>query len=588
MRFLPSLTALLVPALVACAPDPEVDPDISYLTDEERLELFDLERADYLLGMALKAFHEGIRHADEAALLAILADDFRATLVEPPAETSVERGVHRSGKLEPADTTDRDGFLAWARSLCTAFASIEAVSFARYHNSIEIIRGRGARAESIGAYRIAGISSSGGRLELSGSFRLVHDGFPRFAEDLAIEDQRVEMEHWMHELALDEGVFAASDGLLFQEVTDTCGVDNENLHDNWVTRVPTLILTGGIFLGDVNRDDHLDLLVTEILKPTPGMKDVGSTTRLYFGRGDGTFHDSGWRPAPPHVRFKNGTVQPFVPYASIFDATGNGKVDVLHAGLLWTWSKKAGEMIRLDNSPLPNGDATLGDYDRDGLVDLFFVNTGPEAPKERRKENVFFDDERTNGRGNQLFRNLGAGKFQDVTAASGASPEHGRAFAAVWLYANDDAWPDLFAANEFGKNVFLVNQGDGTFVEADDVDDVFGGFSMGVTSGDMDGDGRADLYVSNMYSKAGQRVYGHLDLDIYPEDARRMFLASVTGNRLYRSNGDLSFGDATAYTGGYAVGWGFSGAMFDVDLDGWLDVYAPCGYISVDPNKPDG
>ena len=67
-----------------------------------------------------------------------------------------------------------------------------------------------------------------------------------------------------------------------------------------------------------------------------------------------------------------------------------------------------------------------------------------------------------------------------------------------------------------------------------------------------------------------------------------MFIASVTGNRVYRSRGDLTFENLSASSGGYAVGWGFSGATFDADLDGWLDLYAPCGYISLDPDKPDG
>ena len=89
------------------------------------------------------------------------------------------------------------------------------------------------------------------------------------------------------------------------------------------------------------------------------------------------------------------------------------------------------------------------------------------------------------------------------------------------------------------------------------MDAEFGGFSMGVATGDLDGDGHADLYVSNMYSKAGHRVYHHLDLSVYPENVRRMFMSSVTGNRYYRSRGDTTFDDRTLEAGVNRVGWGW-------------------------------
>ena len=175
-----------------------------------------------------------------------------------------------------------------------------------------------------------------------------------------------------------------------------------------------------------------------------------------------------------------------------------------------------------------------------------------------------------------------------MTHATNASPARGRAFAATWLFANDDAWPDLFAANEFGRNLFLINQEGKRFLEVEDVDKEFGGFSMGVTSGDLDGDGDIDLYVANMYSKAGHRIYHHLPMEVYPEEVRHMFVASVTGNRLYRAQGQQSYQETSVRAGVNAVGWGWSGAMADFDLDGQLDLYAPCGFNSNDPEKPDG
>ena len=67
-----------------------------------------------------------------------------------------------------------------------------------------------------------------------------------------------------------------------------------------------------------------------------------------------------------------------------------------------------------------------------------------------------------------------------------------------------------------------------------------------------------------------------------------MFVASVTGNRLYRAEGQQIYQETSVRAGVNAVGWGWSGAMADFDLDGQLDLYAPCGYNSNDPEKPDG
>jgi hypothetical protein len=574
--------------LASCGPTVEAhgpDRHRSYLSEEARVELFDLERADYLLGLALKPFQDSIHSAPfEGADLAVvsraLAAGFSARLARLPHadELASAARFYCDGALETLDAVDGRGFVRWIGELGELFEEIEAVSFARYRNSHEIIEGPHKVAESRGPFRIAGSRPGGARLEITGTFLLRHAGFDRFDED-SERASALPSTAWIHALELEDVGFTSSAFTLFADVTADSGIDTEVLHDNWEDRERGLIIfTGGAILGDVDADGHLDLLLTEMLR-----------SYLYLGDGTGKFRDSGWTPPAP-IMPVGDKQRVFEPYGAIFDATGDGRLDVLHAGMLFTWNAAEKRMKRVPGATqLPNADATLCDYDRDGLVDLYFVNSGRKAPRKLRPDaHLWFDDERVSGRANQLLRNLGRGQFEDVTASARAAAGFGRTFAATWFYADGDDWPDVFGANEFGKNQFLVSNGDGTFREAADVDPVFGGFSMGVSSGDVDGDGRSDLYVSNMYSKAGQRVYHQLDLSIYPESARNMFIASVTGNRLYRSRGDLTFENTSAYSGGYAVGWGFSGAILDADLDGWLDLYAPCGYISIDPNKPDG
>ncbi len=598
MRRVLSSSAALV--LLGCSADVAVDPAISYLTPEKRLELFDLERADLLLGRCLKSFQNGIKTGDERLIRLALAPDFRARLpsLEPDAE-HVPAGEFLDYRiLEGRADVDADGFVRWAKELVQRFRTIETVSFGRNQNGAEIIQGPQAIAQSQGVFRIAGKDGDGGHLELAGTFRIKHCGFQRYqgenTENAENDDENLVLpDRFLHELELPEAALVHSVRPMFRDVTETSGVDVASLHDNWTNdEIPDSTFTGGCYLGDVNGDGHLDLLLGEI---------YGSA--LYFGGGDGTFEDSGWKPPTPSMKGvkrevvasggkKGGqeVVRAIEPQASMLDADNDGTLEVLYCGFFYRWNPDKGRMTKVQGATqLPLADASPCDYDRDGLVDIYMLNCGRKPRKKDRSDSKpWFDNQGVTGAANQLFRNRGDFQFEDVSKTAFNVPFFGRTFAAAWFYADGDDWPDLFGAHEFGRNLFVSNNGDGTFHWENDVDPVFGGFSMGVSSGDIDGDGRADLYVSNMYSKAGQRVYAHLDLSVYPESARNMFMHSVKGNRLYRSNGDLTFDDVTAFAGGNAVGWAWSGAMFDADLDGWLDVYAPCGYRSVDRSKPDG
>ena len=548
--------------------DPRRQTVLRYLNEEQRLKLFDLERADLRLGKALKPLLTAMKEGDEAAIRRALAADFVGELsffsqqpTSPQPNTS-----YQLARLDTKLVRGSDAFVEWVRQLETHFEVIKTVSFPRDRNDETILAGSNVTTESEGAFRVAGICADGGPCEMSGRFRIQHQGMGEDFESL---------EAWIHNLELADVRFISSPELLFEDVTASCGVEVDSLHDHWKKPKEFLVFTGGAFLGDVDLDDHLDLLVTE-----------RDGARLYLGNGDGTFRAVDWSPLP-HPKRLMGWERNDIKFAAIFDATGNGRNDVLCGGMLYEWREGLQSLVPVKGAQrLPNVDLTLGDYDRDGKTDLYLLNCGP--PAKRITARAFFDDDRVKGNANVLVRNLGKGKFQNVTDVANASPGHGQTFAAAFFHGNDDLWPDLFGANEFGRNVLLMNRGDGTFEEMLTIDPVFGGFSMGLSHGDLDGDGKTDLYVSNMYSKAGHRIFHHLDLSLYPQRARNMFMASVNGNRFYRSRGDLTFEDRSVTGGASAVGWGWSGALADFNVDGWLDVYAPCGHRSVDKSKPDG
>ena len=87
------------------------------------------------------------------------------------------------------------------------------------------------------------------------------------------------------------------------------------------------------------------------------------------------------------------------------------------------------------------------------------VTTTPARPGGKS----WLDSRTADPLGNRLYRNKGGWQFEDVTAAAGVSGGQRSTFAAVWLDANNDGWPDLYVINEFGNGVLLINRGDGTF-----------------------------------------------------------------------------------------------------------------------------
>src|SRR4029077_12133079 len=157
----------------------------------------------------------------------------------------------------------------------------------------------------------------------------------------------------------------------------------------------------------------------------------------------------------------------------------------------------------------------------------------------RAGQKSWLDGKSEDSEGNHLFRNRGGWQFEDVTQRSGTLGGYRSTFAGAWLDANNDGWPDLYVINEFGNGVLLINQGDGTFRERALMSGPGDFGSMGVTTGDIDNDGNIDVYVANMYSKAGKRVIGNVAPGTYPDDMVATMRSFVGGSQLHRNRGNL-------------------------------------------------
>jgi hypothetical protein len=179
---------------------------------------------------------------------------------------------------------------------------------------------------------------------------------------------------------------------------------------------------------------------------------------------------------------------------------------------------------------------------------------------------------------NILLVNVGGGRFK-------LAPENPQvagwrnSFQAGWADYDQDGDADLYVANDFAPDHLFRNEGPHGFQDvAVDAGIDRLGFAMGVSWGDADNDGQFDVYVSNMYSKAGQRITRQIDR----LDPRIAQLAD--GNYLYRFNGQrfhLASGYHPPQFMVAKAGWSWGGQFFDANNDGFLDLYVPNGYYTV-------
>jgi len=234
---------------------------------------------------------------------------------------------------------------------------------------------------------------------------------------------------------------------------------------------------------------------------------------------------------------------------------------------------------------------SAADYNSDGLLDVFFSTYGNAeiarkylSPAEQRelasKFDKGIDHPFLNGTGiaNVLLVNQGDGKFA-LAKESEQLAFWQTTLQSTWADFDRDGDPDVYICNDFGPDRLMRNDYPNGFTEVTQSTghQTMAGFGMGATWGDYDLDGKLDLYVSNMYSKAGIRITDQIS------NIDNRFKEFVNGNRLYRQ-GDQSF----EYTSGLKppkmlvakVGWSWGGQFADFDNDGYLDLYVPSGHFT--------
>ncbi len=197
----------------------------------------------------------------------------------------------------------------------------------------------------------------------------------------------------------------------------------------------------------------------------------------------------------------------------------------------------------------------VADVDGDGLLDIYFTNQIG---------------------GNQLWKNLGGGRFADITKDAGVALAGRISVTASFADLDNDGDEDLVVTTVRGGNVLFENDGKGHFKDvsrAAGVDHV--GHSSGVVLFDFDRDGLVDLYVCNVgHYTTDERGAGGAFVGVTDGFSGHLHPDRSETAILYRNLGGLRFKDVTGAMGLGDAGWSGDASVADVNGDGFPDLYA--------------
>jgi hypothetical protein len=214
--------------------------------------------------------------------------------------------------------------------------------------------------------------------------------------------------------------------------------------------------------------------------------------------------------------------------------------------------------------------ATWLDYDKDGDLDLFFINY-VEWTRETDiycsldgKTKSYCTPESYDGASPVLYRNEGKGKFTDVTREAGLENPRGKGLGVAVFDFDEDGHLDLAVANDTQPNNLYKNNGNGTFSDVG----VLAGIAfsesgvargaMGIDAGDYDGSGRQSLVIGNFSNEM---------ISLYHNEGRGFFIDTAPVSDVGRQS---------------LLTLAFGAFFFDFDLDGLLDIFVANGHVEND------
>ncbi len=369
------------------------------------------------------------------------------------------------------------------------------------------------------------------------------------------------------------GAQAALDryGFSLQEVSHAAGVDFVHQAPTLDTKLDGIMpeiasMGASVSIVDYDRDGWPDIYVTN--------SAIGSKNHLYHNNHDGTFTDVADELGIADVN-QPGTGVSMGAVWGDYDNDGYEDLFLIKWGKPELFHNDQGKHFTRvsDQAGLPpwiNANAAVWfDFDRDGKLDLFVAGYYPEDLdlwhlRSTRMMPDSFEYAKNGGR-KYLFRNLGNGRFEEVSAKAGIDSRRW-ALACAAADLSGTGYPDLFIANDYGVSELYIND-HGHFHEAGKETGV--GFApksgMNASFGDIFNQGRFSIYVSNI-SEEG---------------------VLIQGNNLWvpQAGTVLKYENMARELGVELGGWSFGAQFGDFNNDGNLDLYLTNGYISLDRQR---
>jgi hypothetical protein len=365
------------------------------------------------------------------------------------------------------------------------------------------------------------------------------------------------------------------------------------LADEFANVMPWLSSVGAAAAAaDYDNDSFADLYVTH--------SGRGDTNLLFRNRGDGTFDD-----VTSAAGVECGNPQGASMHAVWGDIDNDGRLDLYV--VKWAESNQLfrqneggrftdiGKEAGVDYWGYGNG-ATFLDYDRDGKLDLLVGNyfsemvidqkTGQSVrndlwhPRSTRVMHETFTHARNGGR-NVLYRNVSDGgtvRFEEVSDSVGLT-RGGWALSVGSGDLNNDGWPDLYIANDFGPDELYLNTGATEepprfriVVDPKGHPGVGNDWwkGMNVDIADVNNDGYLDIYVTNILERS------------YKTDEGNMLWLNCVDPSCPGGRGFRNIGEITATHDG---GWGWCGKFADFNNDGLMDIFTVNGFVTGDPSR---
>ena len=362
----------------------------------------------------------------------------------------------------------------------------------------------------------------------------------------------------------------------------------ENQKDFNIFKYRNFYNGGGVAIGDINNDGLPDIYFTGNMEPN----------KLYLNKGNFVFEDiskaagiEGNKPWSTGVVMadvnNDGFLDIYVCNAGNMEGNNHDNDLYINNGNL-TFTEKAKEYNLAESGFTTH--ASFFDYDKDGDLDVYILNNsnipvsslGYAEQRNKRAQNWENVPQIFRGVGDMLLRNDN-GKFVDVSDEAGIYGSLiGFGLGVLVSDINEDTWPDIYVSNDFYERDYLyINQKDGTFKE--EIKNWTSHLclsAMGVDMADINNDGSQDIFITDMLPEGDQRVKSVMEFEgynVFKLKQSKDFYQQYIQNTLQLNNGNNTFSEIAYFSGVAKTDWSWAGLLFDMDNDGFRDIYVTNG-----------